>query len=293
MTKNTVLFTFPDSDELANELIKKTKFELGDLSVREFPDRETFVQIFTDVKDKDVYILCGLDKPNKKLTPLLFLVDLCRELGAKKVKLISPYLAYMRQDKRFNEGEAITSKSFAKILNNYFDSGITIDPHLHRYKKMDEIYEFPFKVLHASDVVAKWIKENIKNPVLIGPDAESNQWVSDVATKAEAPFMVLEKVRTGDRQVDISIPEVDKYRKHTPVLVDDIISTARTMIGTVEHLNDAGMKKTVCIGIHAVFAGDGYEALKNAKVAEIITCNTIPHKTNKIDVSDIIARELI
>ena len=293
MKKNTVIFSFPGSDDLAKSLVEKTKFELGDLSIREFPDKESFVQIFTDVKDKEVVILCGLDKPNKKLSPLIFLADLCKELGAKKIKLISPYLGYMRQDIRFNEGEAITSKSFAKILNGYFDSGITIDPHLHRYEKMSEIYDFPFKVLHASNVIAEWIKENIKNPVLIGPDSESKQWVSDVAKKANAPFMVLNKIRNGDKEVEISVPNVEKYKKYTPVLVDDIISTARTMIGTVEHLKDAGMEKIICIGIHAVFAGDGYEALKNAKVCDIITCNTIHHKTNRIDISDIIAKELM
>jgi len=293
MTKNTVLFSFPDNDELAKKIVKKTGFELGDLSIREFPDKESFVQIFTDVKGKNVVILCGLDIPNRKLPPLIFLADLCKELGAKKITLVSPYLGYMRQDIRFNEGEAITSKSFAGILNGYFDKGITIDPHLHRYESMSEIYDFPFKVLHASEVVAEWIKIHIKKPVLIGPDSESAQWVSKVAEKAGAPFIVLEKVRTGDREVEISVPDVEKYKTHTPVLVDDIISTARTMIGTVEHLKEAGMGKIVCIGIHAIFAGDGYEALKNAKVCDIITCNTIHHKTNRIDVSDIIVKELV
>lgn len=292
MTKKTVLFSFPDIDDLAEKIVKKTGFEFGDLSIREFPDKESFVQIFTDVKGKDVIILCGLDSPNRKLAPLLFLSDLCKELGAKKIKLVAPYLGYMRQDIRFNEGEAVTSRSFAKILNDYFDSGITIDPHLHRYEKMSEIYKFPFKVLHASGILARWIKDNIKNPVLVGPDSESKQWVSKVAKDADAPFIVLEKVRTGDTEVEISVPDVEKYEDHIPVLVDDIISTGRTMIGTVEHLKEAGMHKVICIGIHAVFAGDGYEALKNAKVCDIVTCNTIHHKTNKIDISDIIAKEL-
>jgi ribose-phosphate pyrophosphokinase len=293
MKKNTVLFAFPENFELAKIIVGKANFDLGDLSIREFPDKESFVQIFTDVKDRNVVILCGLDKPNRKLLPLVFLADLCRELGAKKVNLISPYLGYMRQDCRFNDGEAITSRSFAKVLNEYFDKGMTIDPHLHRYEKMSEIYKFPFKVLHAGDIIAKWIKENIKKPVLIGPDSESKQWVSHVAKVAEAPFMVLNKVRTGDRDVEVSVPEIEKYRKYTPVLVDDIISTARTMIEVVRHLNEAGMNRTVCIGIHAVFAGDGYEALKNAKVADVVTCNTIPHKTNKIDISDVIVSELL
>jgi ribose-phosphate pyrophosphokinase len=292
MTQNTVLFSFPENEDLGKILVQKTGFEFGKLTIREFPDRESFVQIFTEVKNKNIIILCGLDKPNSKIMPLIFLADLCRELGAKKITLVTPYLGYMRQDKRFNDGEAITSRTFAGILNNYFDSGVTIDPHLHRYHSLSQIYKIPFKTLRASDTVAQWIKENIVNPVLIGPDEESEQWVSDIGTKADIPFMILKKIRRGDKDVEISIPDIEKYKKCVPVLVDDIISTARTMIGTVKHLNKTGMNKTVCVGIHAVFAGDGYDALKNSGVADIVTCNTIPHITNRIDISEIIVNEL-
>jgi ribose-phosphate pyrophosphokinase len=102
----------------------------------------------------------------------------------------------------------------------------------------------------------------------------------------------LQKVRSGDKDVKVSVPHVAKYKDYTPVLVDDIISTGRTMIQTIVHLDNAKMKKAICIGIHGVFAGDGYEALKNIGVESIITCNTITHKTNKIDVSDLIINEL-
>ena len=126
---------------------------------------------------------------------------------------------------------------------------------------------------------------NVKNPVLIGPDSESKQWVSKVAKDAGASFIVLEKTRLGDKKVRISLPQVDAYKNHTPVLIDDIISTAGTMIETTAHLKKAGMKPPVCIGIHAVFAGNAYQDLLNAGVEDIITCNTIPHKSNRIDIS--------
>ena len=68
--------------------------------------------------------------------------------------------------------------------------------------------------------------------------------------------MVLEKTRHGDEEVQVSVPQVEQFKNHTPVLVDDIISTARTMIETVNHLKNAGMKPATCIGVHAVFAGN-------------------------------------
>jgi len=123
---------------------------------------------------------------------------------------------------------------------------------------------------------------------LIGPDGESRQWVSEVAKDAGVPFIVLNKIRNGDRDVEVSVPQIEEYKNHTPVLVDDIISTALTMIKAVQLLKLAGMKPPICIGVHAVFAPGAFEALKQSGVKEIVTCNTIPHESNKIDVSETI-----
>lgn len=88
------------------------------------------------------------------------------------------------------------------------------------------------------------------------------------------------------------MPDAVHYQGHTPVIVDDIISTARTMIETVKHLKKEGMKPPVCIGVHAVFAGHAYEELMKSGAAMVVTCNTIPHKTNKIDLSDVLAENI-
>lgn len=125
---------------------------------------------------------------------------------------------------------------------------------------------------------------------MVGPDSESEQWVSEVASKANVPFIVLQKTRKGDKDVEVSIPHLENFMEHTPVLIDDIISTARTMMETVKHLKTAKMKAPVCIGVHAVFAGNAYEELLNEGAAKIITCNTIPHPSNQIDISDLLIK---
>jgi ribose-phosphate pyrophosphokinase len=278
-----LLFAYPGNEQLAETLISKAGYELGKLDIHHFPDGESLVRLESDVKGQDIVLLCSLDRPDEKAMSLMFFARTAKELGAKSVGLVAPYLGYMRQDKRFHEGEAITSNIFAAFISEYFDSLITVDPHLHRHKSLREIYSIPTKVIHAADAIAEWIKDNIEKPVLIGPDAESDQWVSEVAQKAGAPYIVLTKTRRGDKDVEITVPDVTKYKDHTPILVDDIISTARTMIATVEHLNKAGMKPPVCIGVHAVFAGNAYDALKSSGVSRIVTCNTIQHPTNAIE----------
>jgi ribose-phosphate pyrophosphokinase len=288
----TILLSLPGNEKFTALLAKKMDAEVGKSTIRNFPDGETYTRIFSDVKDKCVVLVCTLHDPDEKLLPLYFLSQTAKSLGARCTCLVAPYLAYMRQDKVFNKGEGVTSGFFGKLISDFSDSIITIDPHLHRISALSEVYSIPNKVIHAADAISDWIKENVENSVLIGPDSESEQWVSEVAKNAGVPFTILQKVRHGDRDVEVSVPDVDKYKDATPIIVDDIISTARTMIETVKNLKGAGMKSPVCVGIHAVFSGNAYQSLLDAGAGKIVTCNTIPHPSNAIDLSDVMAKEV-
>lgn len=287
-----LLYALPGNEALAKNLVKKLDAEVGKLEVRYFPDGEAYVRVVTDPKGRAVILVATLYRPEKVFFPLVFAADTLRELGAVEVGLVAPYLAYMRQDRRFKEGEAVTSETFARLVNKSVDWLVTVDPHLHRRKSLSEIYTIPTATLHAARLIGHWLKTNYDDILLVGPDSESEQWVQAVAQVANAPFIILEKTRYGDRDVDVSVPHAKQWASRKPVLVDDIISTARTMIETVHHVHDAGLKPPICIGVHAVFAGDAYEALQNADVAQIVTCNSIAHPSNRIDLSGLIANSI-
>jgi ribose-phosphate pyrophosphokinase len=289
---NKIIFALPGNELLAETISNKLNFEKGELIIRNFPDGESYIRVITDVSGKEVILISTLHQPDCKFLSLYFLSKNLKSLGAKKITLVSPYLSYMRQDKIFNSGEAITSEYFANLLSSFADELITIDPHLHRRNSLAEIYSIPCKVLHTSELISEYIKTNIPKPLLIGPDSESKQWVSEVAKNADVPFMILQKERLGDKDVKITIPQIENYRDFTPVLVDDIISTAHTMIETVTHLKNLGMKAPVCIGVHAVFSCSAFEDLKNSGTETIITCNTIPHESNKIDITGLLIEVL-
>ena len=284
-----VIFALPGNERLANALAIHLAAEAGRLTVRRFPDGETYVRIETPVAGRDVILVCTLHRPDDKVLPLLFLAATARELSAQRVGLVAPYLAYMRQDRRFMEGEGVTSAYFAELVSRAVSWLVTIDPHLHRRAALGEIYPIPHAVLSAAPRISAWIRENVTRPMLVGPDSESLQWVQAVAEDAGAPFVVLEKIRRGDRDVQISVPNVDRWRDHTPVLVDDIISTARTMIETVGHLRRAALVAPVCIGVHGVFADDAFDQLVTAGAARVVTSNSIPHPSNAIDLTPLLA----
>ncbi|MDC6726311.1 phosphoribosyltransferase family protein, partial [Leclercia adecarboxylata] len=120
--------------------------------------------------------------------------------------------------------------------------------------------------------------------------------MADVASRADAPMVVLHKVRKGDRDVEVSVPDVERWRDHTPVLVDDIVSTGRTMAETIGHLRRAGLAAPVCIAIHAVFSGNAVQDLESTGAGLVVSCDTVVHPTNGISVAPDLAsavRELM
>ena len=155
--------------------------------------------------------------------------------------------------------------------------------------RLREIYTVPCRVVHAAPALAAWIAAHVNRPVLVGPDEESEQWVSTVAALAQAPYLVLRKVRHGDQVVDVSAPDVAAHRDRTPVVVDDIVSTAGTMIETVHALLRARLPAPVCVAVHALFAGEAEAALRAAGVAQVVTTTSVPHTTNAIDIVPLLA----
>jgi ribose-phosphate pyrophosphokinase len=283
------LVPLPGNEDAAARIASALPADVAVPGFRRFPDGETYLRLDRDLGGRETVIVCTLDRPDPKAIQIVFLARLLRELGAARVGLIAPYLAYMRQDRRFHAGEALTSRYFGALLSFHVDWFITVDPHLHRRGSLAEIYSIPARVASSAPLISTYIREHVAQPMLIGPDSESEQWVAAVAAGAGAPHVILEKERRGDRDVRVSVPNGARLRGRTPVLVDDIISTGRTMIETVRHLRESGMPAPVCLGIHAVFAEGALAELRAAGAERIVTTNTIAHETNGIDVTPIIA----
>jgi ribose-phosphate pyrophosphokinase len=284
-----LLIPLPGNDTMAASLALRLGAELGALEARHFPDGESYVRILSPVEGRTVIFVCTLAQPDPKILPLLFAANTARELGAHKIGLCASYLAYMRQDRCFRPGEAVTSRHAAALLSEAFDWLVCIEPHLHRYKALAEVYSIPALALHAAPLLAEWVVSNIVNPVLIGPDAESEQWVRAVAEAAGAPFIVLEKTRVGDRAVEIKVPNMGLLSQRTPVLLDDIISSGHTMRECVRQMR-AGTTP-VCVAIHGLFA-EGADAMLEEAGARLVTTNTVPHRSNAIDVAALLADAL-
>ena len=281
--EKTLLFTL-EPHPLQQKLCDQLGLEPGHLELRRFPDGESYIRITTPVTGAHCIVLADLSRPDSKYLAYVFLFETLRELGAKSVGLVAPYLCYMRQDRRFVDGEAVTSRLFARSLSSHIDWLVTVDPHLHRYQSLDEIYRIPTKVVQGAPALAGWLQGQ-DNVLLVGPDAESEQWVSSIAQASGHPYVIGAKQRLGDRQVEVTLPDISRYRGWKAVIIDDVISSGRTIGECVKALKAQGADTIVCAAVHGIFAEASDTYLLGTGLKALVTTNTIPHSTNEIDVS--------
>lgn len=280
------LYPLPGNEDFTAGLCRQLDVPGGLLSVHRFPDAEVRVRFDTKPTSR-IALVCT--RPGDQVLPLLFAAHAARMQGATQIGLVAPYLSYLRQDRVFNPGEGLSSRAFGELLSGAFDWLVTVDPHLHRYASLDEVYRIPSRVASASPAVARWIRQHVREPLLIGPDAESEQWVSAIAAAAEAPYLTLSKQRLGDRSVHLSLPDLRGAAGRTPVLVDDIISSGGTACRALQLLRQAPLAPPVCIATHAVFSDSAHADLLAAGAERIVTTDTIHHVTNAVSVVPAVA----
>lgn len=277
----------PGNESMAAALATLAGGEVGRLDWRRFPDEEAYVRIQSDVRGADVEIVATLARPDPQFLTLVYTATTARELGAASVRLIAPYLAYMRQDARFKDGEAVSSAHFARLISATFDSLVTVDPHLHRRASLSEIYSIPTRVAHAAPLLGDWIARNVAAPLIVGPDRESEQWVAAVAERAGAPHAVAAKARSGDRHVTIDVPDLSSWKDRRIVLIDDVASSGRTLIETARAVLARGCAKPYCAVTHAIFADNSYAELQ-ALSERVVSTDTVPHASNAITVASLL-----
>ena len=281
-----------NSQALAKSVAKRAKASYSELLVDHFPDGELRVRFPDDVKGKHVILINSLlPQPNESLMELVFAVHTAKDLGAKKVTAVAPYLAYMRQDKRFHPGECISAHVMAKLLS-CADHVIAIDPHLHRIRRLQDIFQTKATSLTADPVFADYIHKTHPRAIIIGPDEESSQWAKNIADRVGQQSVILHKKRytaTKVRTIIHGDPAVFKGRD--VVIVDDIISTGNTMIEPIKQLRKFGAKKITCICVHGVFVNNALQRLRKLGV-NVVSTNTIENPAAKIDIASLIASAL-
>ncbi len=256
-----------------------------------FPDGETKLRL-PEALPARVVIFRTLNDPNDKLVELLLAAQTARALGARHLTLVAPYLAYMRQDMAFLPGEAISQRIVGKFLAELFDAVITVDPHLHRVNTLQEAVPLEHAiVLSGAPLLADWIAVRRQNPVLIGPDEESAQWLALAAARHGFDHAVCRKLRRGDRDVEVALPDVVLAGRQV-VLLDDVASTGHSVACAAKLLLAAGAVSVDVAVTHALLSRDALQMMQDAGIGEVWSTDCIAHTSNVVNMASALAAAL-
>jgi len=277
---------------LSGKIAKKLKIPYSNLRIKRFPDNEMGIRFMSNVKGMDIALVQSFfGNINDCILEVLFAAETARDLGAKKIFLVALYLPYMRKDKRYESGECISCKALSSIISKYFDKVYVVEPHMDRKTKFSKLFSIKAKKLSSNTYIIDYIRKNIKNPLIVGPDKGSLDMVIDIASKLRCKYVITEKKRISGTKVKVRLNKNIKFNGKNIVFVDDIISTGNTILECTKNLKKMGAKSFCCVAVHGIFVDKAFERLRKANV-KVITTNTIPNKVSKIDVSGLIAGAL-
>lgn len=287
-----IIVSCSHGNHLGSKIAKKLSCAYSQLFVSKFPDDELLVRFNANLKNKVVILIQSFYKNiSDCIVEVIFASETAREMGAKKVILAAPYFPYLRQDKRFHIGEAVSQKIITKLFDKYFDAVYIMDPHLHRKKTLNQLFKMQAVKLTANNLIAEYIRKNIKHQVIIGPDEESYKWAISVAEKIGSESRILKKKRFSSFHVEVKLNKKIDLGNRNIVIVDDIVSTGNTILKTAKLLRRLGAKNIYCICVHGIFVDDALKKLRKNKI-KVVSTDTIPNKAAKIDVSGVIANSL-
>ena len=291
----SLLLYFAEEALPARRLAEACGLPAATVESHRFPDEELRLRLPLQpgqALPEQLVLYRSLDRPNEKLVELLLLAGEARRLGVQRLWLVAPYLAYMRQDMAFHPGEVVSQQIIGPFLAGLFDGVITVDPHLHRIASLAEAIPRGVAVsLSGAPMLAELIAEQVEQPLLLGPDAESAQWVGQAAAVHGWPHGVCTKLRSGDRQVQISLPALD-LRGRNVVLLDDVASSGRTLAAAAQQALAAGAATVDVAVTHALFAGDALAVIAAAGVGRVWSTDCISHPSNAIAMAPCLAQAL-
>jgi len=284
----------PSSLDLARRISELLSAPLVNVKVKRFPDGEFYFKFEENIAGEHLIIVQTLEPPQDIRAMELFLVlHTARDLGAETVRVFIPYLAYSRQDRRYLEGECLSSAAMAEIIEEMgADALYTIDVHNERVLRM---YKIPVYNLTASGELARYFAgKGLKDPVIIAPDDEdmARRRVQYAAKVLNADWDVLEKKRDRYTGEIITFSKELNVRNRDIIIIDDIVSTGRTAANAAKILKDQGAKR-VFVGVsHLLLMGEAEKIIMESGVEEIAGTDSVTNRYVKVSVAPIFVRAL-
>ena len=271
------IFSGTSNKPLAQKIAKNLGLSLSSLEVFIFPDGEKRIRILDKVLDEDVCVVQSTSSPTDvNYMELFFIIDALKRSGAKSITAIVPYFGYQRQDHQFRQGEAVSVKVIAEILEKLGISKlIALDLHSIKIK---EAFNIPVVHLSALSIFAKFIKEKAwdkNSATLVSPDMGGIRRIKILSAMLNnMPYAVIEKNRDLNSG-KVTMRRISGKIKRTVIIVDDMISSGGTIVTASELLKRNGVGEIVVFATHPVFSDKAPKILQESGVSSVYVTDTI------------------
>ena len=276
------------SKDLGKRIARRLKAPYVEAKTRVFPDGESKITFGRIPKNSVILVVQSTYPPvDTNLLQALSIISQARKVSSK-IYAIIPYMGYARQDRQFLSGEVVTMSIVARMLKSAGAKKIIVVD-IHSKIALNH-FKIPKENVSAIPELAKYFKRmKLKDALVVSPDMGGALRAKRFASLINTDFVTLKKSRnrkTG--KVAIQSSKVDVRGKDL-ILVDDIISTGGSIVKAAQFLKRQKCKRVFVACTHGLFVGDAEKKIKNAGVSRIISTNTIPRNTSKVDISGVIA----
>lgn len=287
-----VLISGNSNLELAKKISDTLDIPLANSIVSKFSDGEVRVKILENVRGKDVFVIQSTCPPvNDNLMELLIIIDAVKRASANSITAVIPYFGYAKQEKKVSGREPITAKLVANLITVAgANRVVTVDLHAPAIQgffdiPVDNLYAYRALVNVFMEYIGKVDKDSF---VILAPDAGSVIRARMYSEKMGLPIAVMFKRRPDIEEVE-SMEVVGEIENKNVIIVDDMVSTAKTLVRAAEKLKAMGANKIYALAVHPVFSSNALELLDKSPIEKMFVTDTIPLKnTNqKIIVSSI------
>ncbi|HXV27588.1 MAG TPA: ribose-phosphate pyrophosphokinase [bacterium] len=245
-----------------------------------FPEGEIHVQINENIRGKDVFILQSTcTPPNDNLMELLILIDAAKRASAKRITSVLPFFGYARQDRKDRPRVPITAKLVANLITKAgTDRVLTMDLHA---GQIQGFFDIPVDHLYSINVLGDYLrKKNLKNLVVVSPDIGGIRMARAYSKVLNSSFAIVDKRREDATQTHV-MNIIGSVEGKNVVIVDDLISTAGSLVEAASALKEAGALDIYATVVHPVLAGPAISRLETSQIKELIVTNSIPLSPEK------------
>ncbi len=263
---------------LANEIADYLQVPLAKVDLYDFPDGEVGCKLNQNIRGRDVYLIQPTGPPvNDNLIELLVLIDTCQRASAERITAVLPYFGYARQDRKDSGRVPITSKLVANLITKAgADRVLTVDLHA---AQIQGFFDVPVDHLYAAPIIDAYI-ETLNIPqgdlVIVSPDEGSIKRVLQHQERLHGSLAIMDKRRSSAMEAKQAHLIGGPIEGKVGLIVDDMISTAGSIVGAADVVRKAGAREIYIAATHGVFCGPAKQRLSESGVKEIIVTNSLP-----------------